>query len=221
MYQPWKWAGTIGVLLSLTIPLYCADLTTKSGKFLTNAALKTAAAGCVLILHDGGETSLPLSELPDNFLVALSDYQRSALQKDSDLVLVSGKTYRQIVVVSAGNHQLQLTHADGEAIVAETELPSSFRSILTEKQRRLLTAPSLTRLKSPLAPSNNFSSSVQTSDSVAVSSANAITATTLSQIDQNSSSSATTSNGRTIYTGPRGGHYYINSKGNKVYVKSC
>lgn len=24
--------------------------------------------------------------------------------------------------------------------------------------------------------------------------------------------------GRTIYTGPRGGQYYINSKGNKVYV---
>ncbi len=26
-------------------------------------------------------------------------------------------------------------------------------------------------------------------------------------------------NGRTIYTGPRGGKYYINSKGNKVYIK--
>jgi len=26
-------------------------------------------------------------------------------------------------------------------------------------------------------------------------------------------------NGRTIYTGPKGGRYYINSKGNKVYIK--
>jgi colicin import membrane protein len=25
--------------------------------------------------------------------------------------------------------------------------------------------------------------------------------------------------GRTIYEGPRGGHYYINSKGNKEYIK--
>ena len=29
-----------------------------------------------------------------------------------------------------------------------------------------------------------------------------------------------TSTDRTIYTGPRGGHYYINSKGKKVYVKN-
>ena len=34
-----------------------------------------------------------------------------------------------------------------------------------------------------------------------------------------SSSSRSTSTGRTIYTGPRGGRYYINSKGNKVYIK--
>lgn len=31
---------------------------------------------------------------------------------------------------------------------------------------------------------------------------------------------STPSTGATIYTGPRGGRYYINSKGNKVYVKS-
>jgi colicin import membrane protein len=35
-----------------------------------------------------------------------------------------------------------------------------------------------------------------------------------------SSSSSSSSSGRTIYTGPRGGKYYINSKGNKVYVKN-
>lgn len=34
-----------------------------------------------------------------------------------------------------------------------------------------------------------------------------------------SSSSATTPSGRTILTGPRGGKYYINSNGNKTYVK--
>jgi outer membrane murein-binding lipoprotein Lpp len=33
------------------------------------------------------------------------------------------------------------------------------------------------------------------------------------------SQSSSTSSDRTIYTGPRGGHYYINSKGHKVYVK--
>jgi len=31
--------------------------------------------------------------------------------------------------------------------------------------------------------------------------------------------STTTSSGRTIQTGPRGGQYYINSKGNKTYIK--
>ncbi len=34
-----------------------------------------------------------------------------------------------------------------------------------------------------------------------------------------SRSSYSSSSGRTIYTGPRGGRYYINSKGNKVYIK--
>jgi len=34
-----------------------------------------------------------------------------------------------------------------------------------------------------------------------------------------SSSSGSTGAGRVIQTGPRGGKYYINSKGNKVYVK--
>jgi colicin import membrane protein len=32
-------------------------------------------------------------------------------------------------------------------------------------------------------------------------------------------SSGTTSSGRTIYTGPRGGRYYINKNGNKTYIK--
>ncbi len=31
--------------------------------------------------------------------------------------------------------------------------------------------------------------------------------------------SSTTSSSRTIYTGPRGGRYYINSNGNKTYIK--
>lgn len=34
-----------------------------------------------------------------------------------------------------------------------------------------------------------------------------------------SGSSYSGASGRTIYTGPRGGRYYINSKGNKVYLK--
>lgn len=33
------------------------------------------------------------------------------------------------------------------------------------------------------------------------------------------SKSSSSSTSRTIYTGPRGGKYYINSKGNKVYIK--
>lgn len=35
-----------------------------------------------------------------------------------------------------------------------------------------------------------------------------------------SSSSGSTGNGQTIQTGPRGGKYYINSNGNKTYIKS-
>ncbi len=35
----------------------------------------------------------------------------------------------------------------------------------------------------------------------------------------NSTSSSVYSSGRTIHTGPRGGRYYYNSKGNKTYVR--
>jgi colicin import membrane protein len=47
------------------------------------------------------------------------------------------------------------------------------------------------------------------------------TTTTASQGVNKSSDKAigTDSKGRTIYEGPRGGHYYVDSKGNKVYVK--
>lgn len=42
---------------------------------------------------------------------------------------------------------------------------------------------------------------------------------TKSSVSSSPSSSSSSSAGRTIYTGPRGGKYYINSKGNKVYIK--
>jgi len=50
-----------------------------------------------------------------------------------------------------------------------------------------------------------------TSSSVNSSSSNAST--------KSSTNTSTTSSGRTIYTGPRGGKYYINSNGNKTYLK--
>lgn len=40
-----------------------------------------------------------------------------------------------------------------------------------------------------------------------------------SKVTPTKASSSSGSPGRTIHTGPRGGKYYINSKGNKVYVK--
>lgn len=44
-------------------------------------------------------------------------------------------------------------------------------------------------------------------------------ATTTTSSTTSSSSKSTTPSGRTIYTGPRGGKYYINSSGKKVYIK--
>lgn len=45
------------------------------------------------------------------------------------------------------------------------------------------------------------------------------TGTTISTSTPTTKSSGTTTSGRTIYTGPRGGKYYINSNGNKTYIK--
>jgi colicin import membrane protein len=46
----------------------------------------------------------------------------------------------------------------------------------------------------------------------------ATSSSTKSNFSSGKSSGSTTS-GRTIYTGPRGGKYYINSHGNKTYIK--
>ena len=45
------------------------------------------------------------------------------------------------------------------------------------------------------------------------------TSSTGSASTSTESTSSSTSSDRTIYTGPRGGKYYINSKGNKTYIK--
>lgn len=209
----------LGGLLLLVMPLYSADLTTRSGRVLAHAALETVAAGRVLIVCDEGEISLPLTDLPDNFLVALSDRQRLALQKDSDLVLVSGKTYRRITVLAVGNHQLRISYAEGEAIVPETELPPIFLSILTTKQRRLLTSPMLTLLLNPSADSQKTAPSDTGSSSETAAASSNVNSTSAGTVGTGLATGVA-SGGRTIYTGPRGGHYYINSKGNKVYVKS-
>jgi colicin import membrane protein len=41
----------------------------------------------------------------------------------------------------------------------------------------------------------------------------------ISPIKSSGSSGGSTGSGRVIHTGPRGGKYYINSKGNKTYIK--
>lgn len=51
---------------------------------------------------------------------------------------------------------------------------------------------------------------------------NTSSGTTYESKSQNSSTvqkSTQTTSGRTIYTGPRGGRYYINSNGNKTYIR--
>jgi colicin import membrane protein len=40
-----------------------------------------------------------------------------------------------------------------------------------------------------------------------------------SSVSSSSSSGSSSNTGRTIYTGPRGGKYYINKNGNKTYIK--
>ncbi len=68
----------------------------------------------------------------------------------------------------------------------------------TETENKNRTYTSNTKAKSPKAKTNTKAKTTKASKT---------------------SKAVATENGRTIYTGPRGGKYYINKNGNKTYIK--
>ncbi len=178
-----------------------ADLTTESGKIYRGTELRKISAGCVQIVHADGNATLMLAELPENFIAALSVRQRYALQSLCDIELANGSVYRKTTIAALGNGNVTLLHAAGTIEIPAGQLPKKYLATFTARQLAALKQPNA----APAAPA----SAPNPSDRAASAATAPATA----------AATETDAAGRTIFTGPRGGRYYLNDSGKKVYLK--
>lgn len=166
-----------------------ADLTTENGKLFKGVEMRKISAGKVHIRHDQGTAVLVLEELPDNFLAALSVRQRFALQSRVDIKLKDGTTYLATSIITLENKKVTIAHRQGTATIPMDQLPAKYLATFTSKQMQALTGII------PAWAQNNKKSAYPAVKTY------------------------TDSQGRTIYEGPRGGKYYINDTGKRVYIR--
>ena len=167
-----------------------ADLKTESGKVYKNVELRRIAGGCVQIVHDEGNATLGLNDLPESFIAALSIRQRYALQSLTDIQVKDGTIYRKTTLESLGSGYVLLNHLGGSAKVAVSDLPPKYRATFTRKQLSVLNmSPEEIKAAAKAAIGNGKPTGEKTTD------------------------------GKDIYAGPRGGRFFISSEGKKVYLK--
>ena len=170
--------------------LWAADLKIGSGTVYKNAELRKIAAGCVQIEHDNGTALIAWEDLPDAFIAALSTRQRRELLSLADITLKNGRRLQRCTLVFIGNSQVEINHLHGTEKVALSDLPGKLISVLSRSQ-----------LEKAVAPPGRK----------AVGSKNG---------DRIKDTGRKRPDGKTIYQGPKGGLYYINDDGRKVYIKS-
>lgn len=181
------------VLICLVSAAFCltaqaADLMTLSGKIYKNVDLRKASAGCVQILHDEGVAAVELNDLPESFIAALSNRQRTDLLNLIDLTLKDGTVYRKCSISGMGGGFIEITHVDGSCKIAFAALPEKIQKVFSRKQLEKIKASKQT------AARRRSGSTFDPGGDV-------------------------TTDGKKIHTGPRGGRYYINDNGRKVYLR--
>ncbi|MBE6369801.1 MAG: hypothetical protein E7056_06560 [Lentisphaerae bacterium] len=184
----------VGLLLAVGLVMssvLCgADLKTESGKVYKNVELRRIAGGCVQIVHDDGATTLGLSELPEQFIAALSIRQRHALQSLVDIQVKDGTVYRKTTLESLGGGFVLLNHLGGSVKVAVGDLPAKYRATFTRRQLSILN-------KTP----------------------EEIKAAAQAAIGTGKPTGEKTADGKDIYVGSRGGRFFVDNDGKKVYLK--
>ncbi len=197
------------LLLSAGVTAGAADLLTESGRKYTNVEIRKIASGCVQIIADQGEATIALDELPESFIAALSIRQRYALQSLTDIVLKDGTVYRKTSINSLGSGFVFISHLDGNAKIAYKDLPEKYLSTFTRKQLEAVkqTPKKNKSLQTAAAP-----------NTTQVNKNSAAVPQNVSQIN-GTPSGEVTKDGKIIYIGPKGGRFYINSNGKKVYIK--
>lgn len=126
-----------------------------------------------------------------------------------DIVTKSGKTYKNAEIERATERGLLVIHEIGAAIIPYSDLPDDL-------QKKYQTDAERFKAEKAAAEKQSSKSDAKTANSQQATSTQ--TTETPNPV-KTSVSGETSSGGRTIYTGPRGGRYYINSKGNKTYIR--
>ncbi|MBE6403255.1 MAG: hypothetical protein E7039_05990 [Lentisphaerae bacterium] len=168
--------------------LSAADLVLGNGKKYSNAEIQRVLAGCVVVLHDEGKATLLLDDLPDNFIAALSTRQRMGLQDLADVKLADGRLLRKSNILELGNGKVVLSHLEGTTAVDAKELPAKYLATFTRNQRRKLAQTVRNAKQEKEHPDVQMPAVERRAD------------------------------GKVIHTGSRGGRYYINASGKRVYL---
>ena len=179
----------IGLLLLSVWLVPAADLVTDAGKKYENVEIRKIAAGCVQIRHKGGEATIALEDLPENFIAALSIRQRYALQSLVD-IKVGDKVYKKTSINALGNGFVYISHLDGNSKLTLKELPGKYVATFTRKQLDAVNKVVTKKTASAAADNKSTPNKVKK-----------------------------TPDGKEIHIGPRGGRYYINDAGKKVYLR--
>jgi len=130
-----------------------------------------------------------------------------------DIVTKSGKTYKNAEIERATERGLLVIHEIGAAIIPYSDLPDDLQKKYQADAERFKAEKAAAEKRAEAKQTSK--SDAQTTDSQQTT--NTQTTQTSTSVTP-SSSGQTSSSGRTIYTGPRGGRYYINSHGNKTYI---
>ena len=198
------------ILVFASVWLAGAVLTTESGKKYEDAEIRKIAAGCVQIKHRDGETAIALEELPENFIAALSIRQRYALQSLVDLKMPGGKVYYKTTIKSLGSGFVFITHLHGDDRIAFKDLPRKYLATFTRRQLEAVNKAPEKKTPPAAAPAGvDKNSAPATAPADADKNFAAVPAVPVEK----------TPDGQVVFTGPRGGKYYINDAGKKVYLR--
>ena len=131
-----------------------------------------------------------------------------------DIVTKSGKTYKNAEIERATERGLLIMHEIGAAVIPYSDLPDDLQKKYQEDAERF-------KAKKVAMEKQAEGKQASKSDANAADSPQAVSPqiTETPNPVTTSVSGGTSSGGRTIYTGPRGGRYYINSNGNKTYIR--
>ena len=218
-----------------------ADLTTVSGQKYENYSVNRVYENGITIFHASGAANIPLSELPDDLRQKYSSEieriqaESRQKQKQADAILDNQRG-------STAESVFQIREKLKKAATADRTITVHDKNGKKHQNCRIqrIGASGLTlwingtSVYIPFRRVKNMTNGILSAPGFAVNLPNTQTERKTAPIAEVSdteskpaapspsprpSPSQTTASGKTIYTGPRGGKYYYNSKGNKTYVR--